>query len=65
MPIVKWFLWRRWFFSKWTKNYKEQPVMGNLFKTNFASCRSCPIIYRDMVRIIRGHHDKANNLPSK
>ncbi len=60
MPLIKWLLWRRWLFKRWIKGSKPEPLINNLLKTNFGSCRHFPIIYRDMVRLIskeqgRGH----------
>ncbi len=59
MPVIKWFLWRRWQFKRWVKGSAAEPLSSNLLRVNLGSCRDYPIIYRDMLRIIAaGKHQE-------
>ncbi|RYM55631.1 hypothetical protein BSQ96_02695 [Serratia proteamaculans] len=52
MAIIKWFIWRRWVFRYWVQCSRPEPLLSNCFKCNVASCRTYPIIHRDMQRIM-------------
>lgn len=52
--LVKWFLWRRWFFASWIKGGVHQNFLSNCHNCNIAGCRKHPVIYNDMCRIVRG-----------
>ena len=52
MAIIKWFLWRRWLTKRWLKNGAGN-FLSNAWKCNAAGCKRHPIIYRDMVRIVK------------
>ncbi len=55
MKLIKWFLWRRYFFKKWTKGFEEEPFLSNATKVNLAGCRDNKLIYRDMVMILHAN----------
>jgi len=55
MPVIKWFLWRRWQFKGWIREYYYPHLIDATFRNNFASCRTHPIIHRDMEKIINAN----------
>ncbi|UIW10373.1 hypothetical protein [Flyfo siphovirus Tbat2_3] len=55
MPVIKWYLWRRWQFKGWIGKYYYPDLIENTRSVNFASCRTHQIIHRDMVKIINAN----------
>lgn len=53
MILIKWVLWRSWFFIHWINqiSYPDE-FLGNLHQNNFAGCKYNKLIFRDMIRIL-------------
>jgi len=56
--IIKWFLWRRWLFMKWTDASDGEHMLRNCKSCNIAGCRTHHVIYKDMEKILLSRHEE-------
>lgn len=53
--VIKWILWRRWLFIKWTRQDPENMgavLFANMLKTNLAGSKESIFIRNDVARIL-------------